>query len=111
MPSDGIHSPVKTCNDALWGVVFFLQHKFLLNHFFGPSLPTCDLFATLFFLEERFWKQGKMEREGKADKVVNLYRIHDRLKDMTICCEGFSMKSMCDKNKSVHTHVLRISKL
>jgi hypothetical protein len=52
-----------------------------------------------------------MEREGKADKVVNLYRIHDRLKDMTICCEGFSMKSMCDKNKSVQTHVLRISKL
>jgi hypothetical protein len=73
MPSDGIHSPVKTCNDALWGVVFFLQHKFLLNHFFGPSsLPTCDLFATLFFggafLEAR--EDGERREGGQSGEFI-----------------------------------------
>jgi hypothetical protein len=74
MPSDGIHSPVKTCNDALWGVVFFLQHKFLLNHFFGPSsLPTCDLFATLFFFGGAFLEareDGERREGGQSGEFI-----------------------------------------
>jgi hypothetical protein len=84
MSSDSFHSPVETCNDAL-GRRLLSATCLSVVPFLDPPLSPHMVFLILLF-EKLFWKQRKIEGEGNADKVENLYWSHDRLRDRTICC-------------------------